>query len=150
MRWFGVLAGVVLLVALVGGVGTMAYQAGLGAHGVAPMMQTLPPGAEGGTMMVRGMYPGYGYGWGGWHPFGFLSFIFFFLFIGLIFKLFAFGFRGGHRGGPWGGPGRWGDHAAFEEAARRRHDEWHRGQASGTGGASGTGSTEPPSGGASA
>lgn len=148
MRWLGMVAGLLLIVALVGGVGAMAYQAGLEAHAVVPAVQTLPPGAEGGTVIVRGMYPGYGYGygWGGWHPFGFLHFIFFFLFVGFIFKLFAFGFRGGRHGGHWGGPGG-GRYEAFEEAARRRHDEWHGAQSAPAAQPSGS---EPPSSAASA
>ncbi len=126
MRWLGMLAGVVLLVALVGGVGTMAYQASLEANAVTQVVQAAPAGAEGGTVIVRGMYPGY-YGHGYGHPFGFLHFIFFFLFVGFLFKLFAFGFRGGHRGG-WGGPGGW------EDRARQRHDEWHSGNPGGPSG----------------
>ncbi len=122
------LTGVVLLIAVVGGVGAMAYQAGLETNAVTQVVQAAPAGAEGGTVIVRGMYPGYGYyGHGYGHPFGFLHFIFFFLFVGFIFKLFAFGFRGGHRGehrGGWGGPGGW------EDRARQRHDEWHAGNSS--------------------
>lgn len=139
MRWFGMLAGLVLLFAVVGGVGAMACQAGLDARGVTQVVQAAPAGAEGGTVIVRGMYAGYGYGYG--HPFGFFHFLFFILFVGFIFKIFAFGFGGRHRGG-WGhGP------EGFEEAARRRHDEWHSSGTTGgtTGGTSGGAGTEPPS-----
>lgn len=131
MRWLGMVAGLVLLVALVGGVGAMAYQAGLQADGVTQVVQAAPAGAEGGTVIVRGMHPGYyGYGYGYGHPFGFLHFVFFILFVGFIFKLFAFGFRGG-RGG-------WDHHGRWEDEARRRHDQWHSGSGAG-------GGSEPPS-----
>jgi hypothetical protein len=126
MRWLGILAGVVLLAALIGGVGTMAYQAGLAANGVTQVIQAAPAGAEGGTVIVKGMHPGYGYGYGyGFgHPFGFLHFVFLILIVGLIFRLVAFGFRGGHRG-PWAGR-----YGGWEDEARRRHDEWHAGTSS--------------------
>ncbi len=120
------LAGLVLLVALIGGVGAIAYRAGLDAGSTA---QVVKAGAEGGTVIVRDMRHGYGYGYG-WHPFGFFGF---FLFIfGFIFllKLLAFGGRGWHRGGWGGGPG------GSEDQARRRHDEWHAGAGQ---------RTEPPS-----
>ena len=113
MRWLGALAGLVLVVALIGGASTIAYQMGLDSGTTGQIVQT---GAEGGTVIVRdGHYGHFG------PPFGFFGFFIFLLLGVLLFKALAFGFWRGGGGGWGGGRGHW------EDEARRRHNEWHAG-----------------------
>jgi hypothetical protein len=133
-----------VLIAIGGGI----YQAGV-AQGIVDAGR-VPAGAAVGML---------GYGWG-FHPFGFLGFLFplFFLFLlfGLIRAAFGRGRGWSHRhgdgygwygkGGPMGGPG-YGPDGWREERERRMaelHKRLHDEEAA-SGSASGTGSGTPPS-----
>ena len=130
MGWLRGLMGLFLVVLVIGGISTVAYQAGVRSIGDDVAAVTVAGTAAAGdasVVIVRDR------GWGGFHPFGFFGFLLFGLFFfallkGLLFGAF-FGGRGRH-----GGPGRWGGPAPWGEHARTMHDEWHHGGGSAPGG----------------
>jgi hypothetical protein len=117
MRTFIRVLAALLVVALVIGIGTAVYNAGVDAG-----LAAAPALASGDPVPLGGYGPyahgWYGHGWG----FGFFGIFFWILGIFLIFGLLRFAFGGGGRrwGGP-GGPGAgggWGDR-------RDRIEDWH-------------------------
>ncbi len=125
MRVFWIVLLVVAAVAVVAGIASNAYQAGL-ARGQAEPGQTAPPQAG----PPPGTYP-YPYYYGpSWHRpfgFGFFGFLFPLLFIFLLFGLLRGAFWGWR--GPWHyGAGRQGVPPAFEEWHRRAHESGPQGQ----------------------
>jgi hypothetical protein len=117
MRAFIRVLAALLVVALVIGIGTAVYNAGVDAG-----LAAAPALASGDPVPLGGYGPyahgWYGHGWG----FGFFGIFFWILGIFLIFGLLRFAFGGGGRrwGGP-GGPGAgggWGDR-------RDRIEDWH-------------------------
>jgi hypothetical protein len=129
-------AGLVLVLALIGGaaaLGYVAYNAGL-AQGTSNAAQVAP--ASGAPM------PYYGYGFYPYHPFGSgfgllgcLAPIFFLFVVFALFRLVIGGGMGWRRHGPWG----WGHGPWMPEEMRRHWQEkaeaWHREM---------HGETEPP------
>ncbi len=128
--WFRVIAGIVLLAAIVG-IGVFAYNAGM----TQAALTTLPaPSAEVGAQP----YPYAGYGMHYWHPFPFFSFGCFGLLLPLFLLFLAFGAfrrmlwgpRWGwhgmhhmHRMGMMGAEGERGVPPFFEEWHKRAHGE---------------------------
>jgi hypothetical protein len=114
----------VLTTALVVGllVGGFAYVAGLNAGGVVAATGTVP------TTVVYPVWHGFGFFW------PFFGFLFFFLLIGLLVRVFGGWGRGGG-GGPrggwgWGGPGGW-DRSRWEQGdvpppVDNALQNWHR------------------------
>jgi hypothetical protein len=140
MRFFRIIAGIVLVFVLVGLAGGI-FQAGYFA------------GAAGGGTVVAGPWYGFApFGWGfGGGFFGFLGSLFILF---LIFGLLRAAFGGGHRGSWGGGPRRgWydGDHrhgqgfGPWEGRAREIHDEWHRRTSEPGSGPTTSGGPETPS-----
>lgn len=125
MGWFRGFIGLVLVALVIGGVATVAYQAGVHNAGDEVAAVTVAGGAtagDSGVVIVRER---------GGHPFGFFGFLLFGLLFFLLLKGLLFGvFFGGRRGG---GPGRWSDRG------RELHDEWHRTSGASDAGASGSG-----------
>jgi hypothetical protein len=125
-----ILAAIVLVAVLaVGGgiIATTAYQAG------ASSVVTTAAGTTGGTVVTPVVVPAYGYGW--WHPFGFVGgffgFLFFLFFLFLVFGLIRAIVWGGRGRRGWYGPG-WGPggpeaaRAHWESKAHRTFDAWHQ------------------------
>jgi len=126
-----ILAAIVLVAVLaVGGgiIATTAYQAG-----ASSVVTTAAGTTAGGTVVAPVVVPAYGYGW--WHPFGFLGgffgFLFFLFFLFLVFGLIraiVWGGRGrrGWYGPGWGPGGPDGARAHWESKAHRTFDDWHQ------------------------
>ena len=125
MRWFVKVLGLLVVVLILGGLGTAVYHAGF-ATGLA-QAGAAAGAAAGAVPMQPGPYGPYGWHpyWGhpyGFHPFGFLGgLLVVFLIFGLLRAAFWGRWRYGYlRGGGGRGPARWEDHM------RAIHDEWHR------------------------
>ena len=114
-EYFKPLIIVLLVLAMLYGVGTWGYRAGL-AQGLSssdtyegfPGYMMMPGHSFQGSQGF-GMMPGHSYGWGGHMGFGFGGFIpmiFFLIFIGFLFKIFFFApwYGWGHRPGNWNSP----------------------------------------------
>lgn len=110
----------VLVLALVVGIGAWVYQVGF-AGGLASAA------ASGGAIApYAGPYGWHGYGWHPFFfPFGFLGGL---LVLFLVFGLLRAAFWGGRRRhwGSYGGPGGGNWQAQREQHMREIHDEWHR------------------------
>jgi len=121
---FGVIAGIVLVLAIAAGAAYLAYGAGL-ANGAA---QALPEGAK----PQPGAVAPYLYRPYGFHPFGFgfglfgclVPLLFFFLIFGAVRMLFWPRWWGWGPGG-WGRHGHRG-HGDWPEWMQERAEEWHR------------------------
>jgi hypothetical protein len=120
----GLVALSVALIVLAGiGLAAGAYHAGEN-HGIAQQIDT----TAGSTEVVRVVGDGYGWGHGGFFPFGF--FVFPLFIIGTILLVRALLWRRGHWGGPGGG---WGHHGPGGPGGPRedwmtRAEAWHRSQ----------------------
>ena len=137
---FRIVAGVVLVLALLAGaaaVGYVAYNAGLTQGAATGGAQVAPPAGA--------PIPYYGFAPYPYHPYGFgflgcLAPLFFLFVVFALFRLVVGGGMGWRRhGGPWG----WGSHGPFMPEDMRRHwtekaEAWHREQ---------HGQGEPPKGG---
>ena len=126
--------GVILLVALVAGIGFSAYNAGV-SEGVAEAARAAQAAGNDPAIVyppyAGGPY-GYGYGWGhgGFGFFGILFWILgFFLIFGLIRAAFGWGRWGG---GGRGGPGGW--HSREERIAEMHRDLHRRDEPTGSSG----------------
>ena len=101
-----------LLIALLGGAGVLAYDAGM-AQGMAQAGSSAAPVAG------AAPYPYYGPSGPFFHGFGFLGLLFplafFFLFVGLVKAAFS-GHAWGHRGGGWG------HHMTLDDWHQRMHE----------------------------
>lgn len=121
-RGFLRVLGVIVVMAILAGIGIGIYNAGVG-DGVAEVARQAA--ANGETVTVVPAY-GYGHGWHGWGG-GFFPFGIFFWILGvfLVLGLLRAAFGRGHRhDGPGGhGPWREGREARFEAWHRAAHDE---------------------------
>lgn len=128
MGWLRGLVGLLLVVLVLGGIATVAYQAGVRNTGDDVAAVTVAGGTtagESGVVIVRDR------GWGGSHPFGFFGFLLFGLLLFVLLKaLFCGAMFGGRRGGGSGG---------WRDRGRELHDEWHRSGGASDAGASGSG-----------
>lgn len=156
------IAVLVLAIAVIGGglVASVAYQAGVSSAVTTAVVATGTTGADGATVVTPVVVPAHGWGWGWGHGpgfglFGFFGFLFvLFLIFGLIRALTFRGRGWGGPGGPggrggWGGPGGH-DHGGGSPWESRAHDtfeRWH-GEAHGTSGGPGTGTSPSPTAGA--
>jgi hypothetical protein len=118
-RGFFRILGVIVVMAILAGIGIGIYNAGVG-DGVAEVARQAA--ANGETVTV---VPAYGYGYGpGWHGWGggFFPFGIFFWILGvfLVLGLLRAAFGRGHR---YGGPG---GHGPWREERERRLEAWHR------------------------
>lgn len=119
--FFGVLA-VLVLVAVLAGIGVTAYNAGV-SEGVAEAARAAQAAGDTPAVVVPPYAgPHYGYGWGG--GFGFFGILFwilgFFLIVGLLRAAFGWGRWGG--GGPGGsGRGGWNRDERIAEMHRELH-----------------------------
>lgn len=118
-RGFLRVLGVIVVMAILAGIGIGIYNAGVG-DGVAEVARQAA--ADGETVTVVPGY-GYGYGWHGWGG-GFFPFGIFFWILGvfLVLGLLRAAFGRGHR---YGGPGP-GGHGGWREERERRFEAWHR------------------------
>ena len=109
--------GVIVVMAILAGIGIGIYNAGVG-DGVAEVARQAA--ANGDPVTVVPPY-GYGYGWHGWGG-GFFPFGIFFWILGvfLVLGLLRAAFGRGHR---YGGPG---GHGPWREERERRFESWHR------------------------
>ena len=121
MGTFARVMATLLVVAVVIGIGTAVYNAGV----TAGLAEQLQQAAASGDPVVA-PYP-FGYGYGPyWHGPGFFGIIFgilgFFLLIGLVRAAFGWGRWGGRGPGGHRGPGGWGDRQSrMEELHRELH-----------------------------
>lgn len=117
--------GVILLVALVAGIGFSAYNAGVN-EGVAEAARAAQAAGEDPAVVfppyAGGPY-GYGYGWGHGGGFGFFGILFWILGFFLIFGLLRAAFGWGRWGGGGRGPGGW---QSRDERIAELHRDLHR------------------------
>lgn len=119
--FFGVLA-MIVLVAIVAGIGIGIYNAGV-TEGLTEAARAAVAAGEDPAVVIPpyaggGYGPGYGYGWGGGGP-GFFGILFGILAIFLLFGLIRAAFGWGRHGGGGRGPGGW-------ESRNERIAEMHR------------------------
>ena len=126
--------GVILLVALVAGIGFSAYNAGVN-EGVAEAARAAQAAGDDPAIVfppyAGGPY-GYGYGWGHGGGFGFFGILFWILGFFLIFGLIRAAFGWGRWSGGGRGPGGW--HAREERIAEMHRDLHRRDEPTGSSG----------------